>query len=280
VVELLSGKAVVVDATVGTGGHAEALLEAGVGSVVGLDRDAAALHEASSRLMRFGPRFRAIRSTFSRLSDAVRGEGFQSVAGVLYDLGVSSIQLERADRGFSYRSLGPLDMRMGEGEDRPTAADVVNGYPEERLSTIIFEYGEERFARRIAAAIVRARSRAPLSNTAELAAVVAAAVPRRRTGPHPARRTFQAIRIEVNGELEELTASLPQAVGVLEPEGRLVAISYHSLEDRIVKRFLIGEPRLRIITKKPIRPSEAETKGNPRARSALLRAGELLEAAS
>ncbi len=213
-VELLAGKAVVVDATVGTGGHAEALLEAGVGSVVGLDRDGSALQEASSRLVRFGPRFRAIRSTFSRLSDAVRGEGFQTVAGVLYDLGVSSIQLE------------------------------------------------------------------PLSNTAELAAVVAAAVPRRRTGPHPARRTFQAIRIEVNGELEELTASLPQAVGILEPEGRLVAISYHSLEDRIVKRFLIGEPRLRIITKKPVRPSEAETKGNPRARSALLRAGERLEVAS
>lgn len=280
VVQLLSGKAVVVDATVGTGGHAEALLEAGVGSVVGLDRDASALQEASSRLVRFGSRFKAIRSTFSRLSDALRGEGFQTVAGVLYDLGVSSIQLERADRGFSYRSPGPLDMRMGEGEDRPTAADVVNGYPEERLSAIIFEYGEERFARRIAAAIVRARSRAPLSDTAELAAVVAAAVPRRRTGPHPARRTFQAIRIEVNGELEELTASLPQAVGILEPEGRLVAISYHSLEDRIVKRFLIGEPRLRIITKKPIRPSEAETKGNPRSRSARLRAGERLEAAS
>jgi 16S rRNA (cytosine1402-N4)-methyltransferase len=280
VVELLSGKAVVVDATVGTGGHAEALLEAGVGSVVGFDRDASALHEASSRLVRFGPRFKAIRSTFSRLSDALREEGFQTVAGVLYDLGVSSIQLERADRGFSYRSPGPLDMRMGEGEDRPTAADVVNGYPEERLSTIIFEYGEERFARRIAAAIVRARSRAPLSNTAELAAVVAAAVPRRRTGPHPARRTFQAIRIEVNGELEELTASLPQAVGILEPEGRLVAISYHSLEDRIVKRFLIGEPHLRIITKKPIRPTDAETKVNPRARSARLRAGERLEVAS
>jgi 16S rRNA (cytosine1402-N4)-methyltransferase len=280
VIELLSGKPVVVDATVGAGGHAEALLEAGIGTVVGLDRDSSALREASTRLGRFGPRFRAVRSTFSRLAEAVRGQGFQAVTGVLYDLGVSSIQLEEAERGFSYRMPGPLDMRMGEEEERPTAADVVNTYPEERLSQIIFEYGEERFARRIAAAIVRARSRAPLSNTAELAAVVAAAVPRRRTGPHPARRTFQAIRIEVNGELEELTASLPQAVTLLEPGGRLVAISYHSLEDRIVKRFLAGEPRIRVLNKKVVRPSAAETARNPRARSARLRAGEQLEAAS
>jgi 16S rRNA (cytosine1402-N4)-methyltransferase len=280
VVELLSGKAVVVDATVGAGGHAEALMEAGVDSVVGLDRDQSALDEASSHLERFGERFRAVRSTFSRLAEAVRGRGYEFAGGVLYDLGLSSLQIERADRGFSYRSSGPLDMRMGRGEERPTAADVVNTYPEQRLATIIFEYGEERFARRIAAAIVRARSRAPLANTAELAAVVAAAVPRRRTGPHPARRTFQAIRIEVNGELEELTASLPQAVALLEPGGRLVAISYHSLEDRIVKRFLAGEPRLRVLTKKPIRPAAAETSRNPRARSARLRAGERLESAS
>ena len=280
VVELLSGKPVVVDATVGAGGHAEAMLEAGIGTVVGLDRDSSALREATIRLGRFGPRFRAVRSTFSRLAEAVRGQGFQAVTGVLYDLGLSSIQLEGSDRGFSYRTAGPLDMRMGGDEQRPTAADVVNTYPEERLSQIIFEYGEERFARRIASAIVRARSRAPLSNTSELAAVVAAAVPRRRTGPHPARRTFQAIRIEVNGELEELTASLPQAVTLLEPGGRLVAISYHSLEDRIVKRFLAGEPGLRILTKKVVRPSAAETSRNSRARSARLRAGERLEAAS
>jgi 16S rRNA (cytosine1402-N4)-methyltransferase len=280
VIELLSGKTLVVDATVGSGGHAEALLEAGTGSVLGLDRDASALKEASTRLRRFGARFRAVRSTFSRLAETVNGLGFETVAGVLYDLGVSAIQLERAERGFSYRSPGPLDMRMGEGEDRPTAAHVVNSYPEEQLANVIFEYGEERFSRRIAAAIVRARSRAPLSNTAELAAVVAAAVPPRRTGPHPARRTFQAIRIEVNAELEELTASLPQAVALLEPGGRLVAISYHSLEDRIVKRFLTGEPAVRILTKKTVRPSRSETERNPRARSARLRAGERLELAS
>jgi 16S rRNA (cytosine1402-N4)-methyltransferase len=280
VVELLSGKSVVVDATVGAGGHAEALLEGGVDSVVGIDRDGDALREAASSLERFGSRFRAVRSTFARLAEAVRGQGLETVAGVLYDLGVSSIQLERAERGFSYRSPGRLDMRMGETEDRPTAADVDNSYPEERLAQIIFEYGEERFSRRIAAAIVRARSRAPLGSTAELAAVVAAAVPRRRTGPHPARRTFQAIRIEVNGELEELTASLPQAVALLEPGGRLVAISYHSLEDRIVKRFMVGEARLTILTKKPVRPSNAEASRNPRARSARLRAGELVGQAS
>jgi 16S rRNA (cytosine1402-N4)-methyltransferase len=280
VVELLSARSVVVDATAGAGGHAEALLQAGVRTVVGVDRDPAALEAATARLGSFGERFRPIRSTFSRLADAVRRHGFGSVAGVLYDLGVSSLQLERAQRGFSYRSPGPLDMRMGQTEDRPTAADVVNTYPEQRLARVIFEFGEERFSRRIAAAIARARSRAPLENTTELAAVVAAAVPRRRAGPHPARRTFQAIRIEVNGELEELTASLPQAVALLEPGGRLVVISYHSLEDRIVKRFLTGESGLSVLTKKPGRPSARETERNPRARSARLRAGERLAEAS
>jgi 16S rRNA (cytosine1402-N4)-methyltransferase len=249
VVEFLSGKSVVVDATVGAGGHAEALLEAGENVVVGLDRDDQALREASARLSRFGRRYRPIRSAFSRLAEAVREAGFEKAGGVLYDLGVSSMQLERPERGFSYRSAGPLDMRMGESEDRPTAAEVVNTYAEERLA-----------------------------DTAELAAVVAAAVPRRRHGPHPARRTFQAIRIEVNGELEELTASLPQAVDLLELGGRLVAISYHSLEDRTVKRFLTGEPRLSTLTKKTVRPSKAEIERNPRARSARLRAGELVAA--
>jgi 16S rRNA (cytosine1402-N4)-methyltransferase len=253
VTELLSGTAVVVDATVGAGGHAESLLEAGVGSVIGLDRDSTAVAESFSRLARFGPRFRAIRSTFSRLAEAVRGAGHERVSGVLYDLGVSSMQLDSGNRGFGYRTPGPLDMRMGGDEDRPTAADIVNTYSEERLADVIFTFGQERYSRRIAAAIVRARSRAPLRNTAELAAVVAAAVPRRRGGPHPARRTFQAIRIEVNGELEELAASLPQAADLLEPGGRLVAISYHSLEDRTVKRFLAGEPRLSVVTRKPVR---------------------------
>jgi 16S rRNA (cytosine1402-N4)-methyltransferase len=282
VAELLSGKAVVIDATVGAGGHAEVLLEAGVGMVLGLDRDASALAEASERLSRFGGRFRAVLSRFSRLGDAAREAGVEAAGGVLFDLGVSSMQLDRAERGFGYRTPGPLDMRMGGspgGEDveGPTAADVVNRYPEEELARVIFEFGEERFSRRIARAIVRARERAPLQSTQELAAVVASAVPRRRGGGHPARRTFQAIRIEVNQELEELAASLPQAAGVLDAEGRLAVISYHSLEDRLVKWFIAGEPALAPLTRKPVRASEAEQASNRRARSARLRAAERVE---
>jgi 16S rRNA (cytosine1402-N4)-methyltransferase len=171
-------------------------------------------------------------------------------------------------------------MRMGEEADEPTAADVVNRYPEQELARVIFEYGGERLSRRIARAIVRARERAPLATTDQLAAIVAGAVPRRRGGPHPARRTFQAIRIEVNGELEELAASLPQAAGLLEPGGRLVVLSYHSLEDRTVKRFVLEDVRLSAITRRPLRPSEAEQAANPRARSARLRAAERVEEAA
>jgi 16S rRNA (cytosine1402-N4)-methyltransferase len=275
VVELLAGKELVVDATVGSGGHAEALLEAGVGAVVGMDRDPAALEEASSRLARFGTRFRALRARFSQLEDAAFSVGIRQTGGILYDLGVSSMQLDRPARGFGYRSPGPLDMRMGQdSDDEPSAERVVNSYSEEELARVIFEYGEERFSRRIARAIVRARSRAPIATTNELAAIVAGAVPKRRGSAHPARRTFQALRIEINRELEELAASLPQAVGLLEPAGRLVAISYHSLEDRIVKRFLLAESELDVITRKPVRASEDELRANPRARSARLRAAE------
>jgi 16S rRNA (cytosine1402-N4)-methyltransferase len=280
VVNLFSGGTVVVDATVGSGGHAEALLEAGVGSVLGLDRDPDALGEASARLAGFGQRFRAIAARFSKLADVARDAGYTSVGGVLYDLGVSSMQLDRPGRGFSYRAEGPLDMRMGVGPHTLTASDVVNGYPQERLAQIVFEYGQERHARRIAAAIARARARSPISSTQELAAIVAGAVPRRRGGPHPARRTFQAIRIEVNEELEELAASLPQAASLLDPRGRLAVISYHSLEDRIVKRFFREQPTLSILTRKPVRPSEDEIVSNPRARSARLRAAERMEAAA
>jgi 16S rRNA (cytosine1402-N4)-methyltransferase len=275
VVALFAGKGLVVDATVGAGGHAEALLESGVGAVIGLDRDPDATDEASRRLGRFGARFRPIRARFSELRQALARVGASRVGGVLYDLGVSSMQLDRPERGFSYRSEGPLDMRMGGDADQGISAEhAVNTYPEETLARVIFEYGEERFSRRIARAIVRARSRRPISTTDELAAIVAGAVPRRRGSPHPARRTFQALRIEVNRELEELATSLPQAASLLEPAGRLVAISYHSLEDRIVKRFLAGEERLAVLTRKPVRPSEEEHRANPRARSARLRAAE------
>jgi 16S rRNA (cytosine1402-N4)-methyltransferase len=280
VVELLSGKAVVVDATVGAGGHAEALLEAGVGSILGVDRDETAAREASSRLGRFGERFRAVRANFSRLGEAVREAGVHRAGGVLFDLGVSSMQLDQPSRGFGYRISGPLDMRMDPDQLGLTAADVVNTYPEDRLARVIAEYGEERFARRIAGAIARARARAPIATTDELAAIVAGSVPRRRGGSHPARRTFQAIRIEVNQELEEIAASLPQAADLLEPDGRLVVLAYHSLEDRIVKRFVVGEPRLRAVTKRPVRATEAEVAANPRARSARLRAADRLEEAA
>ncbi|HEX2025709.1 MAG TPA: 16S rRNA (cytosine(1402)-N(4))-methyltransferase RsmH [Actinomycetota bacterium] len=272
VVEILRRADAVLDLTVGTGGHARALLDAGVGLVVGVDRDPDALAEARRRLAPYGDRFRGVEAEFDDPGLAAGRAGVERADGVLYDLGVSSLQLDRPGRGFSYRTEGPLDMRMGGGN--VTAADVVNTYGEEELERVIREYGEERFAGRIARAIVRARRRAPLGTTRELAAVVAAAVPRRRGGPHPARRTFQALRIEVNRELEELAASLPRAVQLVTPGGRMAVISYHSLEDRIVKRFLRDDDRLDVLTRKPVRPTEAEIGRNPRAGSAKLRAGE------
>jgi 16S rRNA (cytosine1402-N4)-methyltransferase len=272
VVEILGGTDVVVDLTVGLGGHAAALLEAGVGRVVGIDRDPEAVAEAERRLRLYGGRFRPVRATFGEVLEAAGEAGVREAGGVLYDLGVSSLQLDRPERGFSYRAEGPLDMRMGEGN--VSAAEIVNTYEEQDLERIIREQGEERFAGRITRAIVRARRRAPLRTTRELASVVAAAVPKRRGGPHPARRTFQALRIEVNRELEELAASLPRAVQILAPGGRLIAIAYHSLEDRIVKRFLREDDRLQVLTRKPVRPSDEEAVRNPRARSAKLRAAE------
>jgi 16S rRNA (cytosine1402-N4)-methyltransferase len=278
VVGLLRDRAVVVDATVGSGGHAEALLEHGVGRVVGIDRDPDALALASERLAGYGERFRPVEAPFSELAETAAEAGVGQAGGVLYDLGVSSMHLDRAERGFSYRADGPLDMRMG--HEGPTAADFVNSASEEELARVIFELGEERMSRRIARAIVRARQRRPIATTGELSAIVAGAVPRRRGGPHPARRTFQALRIQVNGELEELAVSLPQAASLLEPHGRIVVIAYHSLEDRLVKRFLAGEPVLRSLTKKPERPGADEVAANPRARSARLRAAERVEAAA
>jgi len=265
----------VVDMTLGAGGHAEALLAAGVGRLVGVDRDPAALAIAGERLSSFGDRFRPVRARFSEIGeDEVDG----SVDGVLYDLGVSSMQLDRAERGFSYREDGPLDMRMG--DEGPTAADLVNGLPEKELADLIFRFGEEPKSRRIAASIVRARARGRIETTDQLAGVVVSAVGRRPGGPHPARRTFQALRIAVNRELEELAASLPQAVDLLAPGGRVVVIAYHSLEDRVVKQTFRGDDRLAVLTKKPLQPTEDEIRANPRARSAKLRAAERVEEAA
>ncbi|MGZ8631604.1 MAG: 16S rRNA (cytosine(1402)-N(4))-methyltransferase RsmH [Actinomycetota bacterium] len=265
----------VVDMTLGAGGHTEALLRAGVDRVIGIDRDPDALSLARERLASFGDRFRSVRTTFEDVDGDVTGG---PVDGVLYDLGVSSMQLDRAERGFSYREDGPLDMRMaGTADDEPSAADLVNSLPEGQLADLIFEYGGEHRSRRIARAIVRKR---PITTTDQLAGVVVGALGRRPGGPHPARRTFQALRIAVNREIEELAASLPRAVGLLAPGGRVVVIAYHSLEDRVVKTTFREEDRLVVLTKKPLRPSDREVARNPRARSARLRAAERTELAA
>jgi 16S rRNA (cytosine1402-N4)-methyltransferase len=275
VIGFLGGRDTVVDMTLGAGGHAEALLAAGVDRLVGVDRDPSALELARERLAGFGDRFRPIRARFSEIDEeAVEGV----VDGILYDLGVSSMQLDRGERGFSFREDGPLDMRMD--DEGPTAADLVNGLPEKELADLIFEYGQEPKSRRIAGAIVRARSRSQIETTDQLTGIVVGAVGRRPGGPHPARRTFQALRIAVNRELEELAASLPQAVDLLAPGGRVVVIAYHSLEDRLAKRTFREEGRLAILTKKPLQPSADEVRRNPRARSAKLRAAERLREAA
>jgi 16S rRNA (cytosine1402-N4)-methyltransferase len=274
VTELLgSAEGSVIDMTLGAGGHAEALLESGVTRVLGVDRDPEAIALAAERLARFGERFRTLHRRFSEVEEAdVQGP----VAGVLFDLGASSMQMDRAERGFGFRVDGPLDMRMDPGEG-PSAAELVNTLPETELADLIFRFGEEHRSRRIARAIVRAR---PIETTDRLAHVVVGAVGRRPGGPHPARRTFQALRIAVNRELEELAASLPRAVDLLAPGGRVVVISYHSLEDRIAKHAIRDDERVRPITKKPVRPSQHELDRNPRARSAKLRAAERLEEAA
>jgi len=269
VVELLRERARVLDMTVGAGGHAAALLDAGVDEVVGVDRDTDALIEAAERLDPYGDRVRLVRGRFSEIDEEAVGG---AADGVLFDLGVSSMQLDRADRGFSFRQDGPLDMRMaGAADDEATAADLVNQLPERELADLLYRFGDERRSRRIAAAIVRHR---PITTTDQLAGVVVGAVGRRPGGPHPARRTFQALRIAVNRELEELTASLPHAAGLLGPGGRVVVIAYHSLEDGIVKRAFREDTTLRVLTRKPLVATPSERETNPRSRSAKLRAAE------
>jgi 16S rRNA (cytosine1402-N4)-methyltransferase len=286
-----------VDATLGLGGHAEALLAASepAGRVIGLDRDPAALAQARERLARFGERLVAVAASFADLGQVAEELGLAAVDGVLYDLGVSSLQLDEPARGFSYRHDAALDMRM-DPSGGVSAADVVNTYPRAELARVLREYGEERFAGRIARFVDEARRRAPVRTTGELVELIKAAVPAaaRRGGPHPARRTFQALRIEVNGELAALRASLPQAIELLAPGGRVVVLSYHSLEDRIVKQTFAaaagrapavpGPPlpvapppaRLALLTRRPETPGSAEVSANPRAESAKLRAAEKL----
>jgi 16S rRNA (cytosine1402-N4)-methyltransferase len=282
---------VVVDATVGGGGHAGFILEAAPGAtLVGIDRDPDALVAAQSHLAAHSDRVRLARGNFAQLETVLERFGIASVRGVLLDLGVSSPQLDEAARGFSFRHPGPLDMRMDPGQALSAEA-VVNGYSEQDLAGVIRLYGEERFAARIAKAIVRHR---PVGSTKALADVVKEAIPApaRRRGGHPARRTFQAIRIVVNDEIRSLEKALPAAVNVCEPGGRILVLSYHSLEDRIVKRFFADEARgcicppdlpvcrcgaqarVRVLTRRPITASSEEVARNPRASAAKLRAAE------
>lgn len=230
-----------VDATLGLGGYAERVLEASGpdGRVIGFDRDGSAIERSRARLRHYGARLVTVHASFSDLAVELARLDVHHVDGVVYDLGVSSPQLDEAPRGFSYRADGPLDMRM-DPSTGVTAATIVADYSLNDLRRILRDYGEERFAGRVARAICVARERVPIETTAALAEIVRSALPpaARRDGPHPARRTFQALRIEVNAELVALEQSLPQAVAALRPGGRLVALSYHSLEDRIVKRAL------------------------------------------
>jgi 16S rRNA (cytosine1402-N4)-methyltransferase len=269
-----------VDCTIGLGGHARALLAAGASKLLGLDRDQEALRLAREALAGFGDRVELVHADFRELDRVLDERGIDGVAGALADLGVSSMQLDSEGRGFSFRRDEPLDMRMDRSKG-PTAADLVADVEEEALANIIFEFGEERYSRRIARAIVAARRSAPVRTTAQLADIVRRAIPRRGYQRiDPATRTFQALRILVNRELEGLETFLADAARRLLRGARLVVISFHSLEDRIVKHAFRaldrGGTTLRVLTKRPIEPGEAEVANNPRARSAKLRAIERL----
>jgi 16S rRNA (cytosine1402-N4)-methyltransferase len=292
---------VVVDATVGAAGHARALLEARSDlRLVGLDRDGEAVAAATEALADFGGRVVIRRARFDEITTTLQELGHETgtggdISGALFDLGVSSPQLDRPARGFSYRADGPLDMRMDLRQPL-TAADVVNDYAEDELSRVLYEHGGERFARRIARAIVAAR---PLATTGELVDVIRATIPApaRRRGGHPAKRTFQAIRIEVNGELQVLPGALDQAIDVLVPGGRCAVLAYHSGEDRLVKQRFTqaatggctcppalpcvcgAQATVRLLGRRGRRPSAAEVAANPRSESARLRACEKLPVA-
>jgi 16S rRNA (cytosine1402-N4)-methyltransferase len=281
------------DATFGGGGYSRAILEAAACTVFALDRDPDAIARGAALAARHPGRLHLIEGRFGDMVSLLADRGVAALDGVVFDLGVSSFQLDEAARGFSFRAEGPLDMRMDRAG--PTAADLVNTLPERELADLLFEFGEERHARRVARAIRRARAEAPITTTARLAAVVRAAVPPSADGIDPATRSFQGLRIAVNDELGELARGLAAAIALLAPGGRVVAVSFHSLEDRIVKRGLAEAagragnpsrhdpaalaaarpaPALRLLTPKPLRPTEAESTANPRARSARLRAAE------
>lgn len=286
---------VYVDGTAGGAGHSFeiASLLSDHGRLIALDQDETAVKVASERLSVFGARARVVHSNFRELDNVCRMLGVDEINGLLLDLGVSSYQLDTAERGFSYQADAPLDMRMDENNPL-TAKDVVNQYSEERLKNILWQYGEERFAPRIASAIVRARESAPILTTGELVKIIKGAIPvaAREGGHHPAKRSFQAIRIEVNAELDVIEPAIRAAASLLAPGGRIAIITFHSLEDRIVKQTFANlaagctcppgfpvcvcgkKPILKIVNHKPITASPEELESNPRSRSAKLRIAE------
>jgi 16S rRNA (cytosine1402-N4)-methyltransferase len=294
-VELLNPRdgGIYVDATFGAGGYSRAILGLTGTRVIGIDRDRSAILGGFDLVDRSGGRLTLVEDRFSNLAEICAAQGFAAVDGVVMDVGVSSMQLDEAERGFSFRLGGPLDMRMG--HDGPTAADVIAKASEADLANIIYIFGEERHSRAVARAIVAARKEAPVTTTRALAAIVAKVVRSKPGEIHPATRTFQALRIFVNEELDELHLALTAAESVLKPGGRLVVVSFHSLEDRIVKNFFAergkagggsrhlpeiaqAAPSFVILTKRPVKPDDAEISANPRARSAKLRAAERTQA--
>jgi 16S rRNA (cytosine1402-N4)-methyltransferase len=291
--------AVLVDATLGLGGHSEALLRAHPGlRLIGLDRDRQALASSAQRLAPYADRIELVHAVYDELPELLASRQLPRIQAALFDLGVSSMQLDQADRGFSYAQDAPLDMRMNE-LDPLTAEEVVNSYPVPQLARVLREYGEERFALRIAQAIDRRRTEHRITSTAELAELVRAAIPAatRRTGGHPAKRSFQALRIEVNGELAAVAAAVPAALQALAVGGRIVVLAYHSLEDRIVKRsfaelatdrtpqdlpvpLAAAGPQIRLLSRGSEPASDDEIEANPRAASVRLRAAERIRDAA
>ncbi len=268
---------VVIDCTIGEGGHSVEMLSliGKSGYLYGIDRDKEALEKAYKRLTFIRGNFRLIHNNFSDILDIVKDYDISGADKILVDLGVSSMQIDKSERGFSFREDASLDMRMDRDEDM-TAADIVNNFPEDRIADIIYQYGEERFARRIANSIVNYRKKRKIETTTELAEIVKRVYPHKWYRIHPATRTFQAIRIAVNGELEYLEEFLKAFPKVLRRNGRIAIISYHSLEDRLVKKYFRENKNLRLLNKKVIRPDKEEIIQNPRARSAKLRGAEKL----
>ena len=283
------------DGTFGGGGYAQAILEKASCTLWAIDRDPEAIERGASLVARFPDRLHLLHGQFGDMVALLDAAGVSALDGIVLDLGVSSFQIDDAERGFSFRHDGPLDMRMG--KHGTSAADLVNALPERELADVLYELGEERASRRIAHAIVAARAEAPIDTTGRLAEIIRSVLPPDRSGNHPATRSFQALRIKVNDELQQIEDALEQAAGLLSPGGRLVVVSFHSLEDRIVKRFMTrvsgrtGAPsrhdpaglmtrdvaNFRLLSARALRPGDSETAHNPRSRSARLRALERLD---